>query len=86
MLVSGLYRAAQDELIDSRFSVAAANWSDFHLVLLPRFVEQRLGRVGGAERASLVALFGHSDLDAHAFERKLLFFLNDAAFFERAAA
>lgn len=86
MLVGGLYRGAQDELVDSLFSLAAANWSDFHLVLLPQFVDQRLGRVGGAERASLVALFGHSDLEAHAFEEHLRRFLNDASYFERAAA
>lgn len=35
MLLSRLYRAAQDELGDTLFALAAANWSDWHLSILP---------------------------------------------------
>lgn len=42
MLLSRLYRSAQDELGDTLFALAAANWSEWHLSTLP-------GRAGGAE-------------------------------------
>ena len=48
-------------------------------------LESRLGGVGGSERSALAALFGSADMEAHSFERALLAFLNDAAFYERAA-
>ena len=35
MLLSRLYRAAQDELGDTLFALAAANWSEWHLSTLP---------------------------------------------------
>ena len=89
MLVSRLYRGAQDDLADSLFALAATNWSEFHLTVLPQFVGGRLaqgGGVGPSEHSALLALFGAADLDAHSFERSLLAFLNDAAYYERAAA
>lgn len=51
--------------------------------VLPRFVEQRLGGLGASERASLLALFEQSDLDAHAFESRLRLYINDCIYFER---
>lgn len=85
-LASRLYGAAQDDLSDSLFLLAASNWSEFHLSVLPRVIEQRLPGAGPSERAALVGLFGAADLDAHSFEHKLRLFLNDYAFLECAAA
>lgn len=87
MLASRLYGGAQEALADTLFSLAAANWTEFHLSTLPRFVEARLAPagLGPSEQAALLELFGQADLQAHSFERALLAFLNDAAFYERAA-
>jgi len=65
-------------------SVAAANWSDFHLSFLPRFVEHRLSRLGPSEQQALLGLFGAQDLDAPTFERQALAFMNDVLFYEAA--
>lgn len=46
-------------------------------------MEQRLGGLGASERASLLALFEQSDLDAHAFESRLRLYINDCIYFER---
>ncbi|PRW61041.1 Tubulin-folding cofactor B [Chlorella sorokiniana] len=84
MLLSRLYTAAQDDLSDSLFALAAANWTEFLLGLLPRFVDGWLPGLGGSERAVLLSTLGQSDLDAHAFETKLRLLVNDAVFFEAA--
>ncbi|KAI3429302.1 hypothetical protein D9Q98_005397 [Chlorella vulgaris] len=88
MLVSRLYGSAQDALGDTLFSLAAANWTELHTHILPRFVEARLAPagLGASELGALLALFGQADLDAHSFEKALLAFLNDAAFYARTAA
>ena len=64
--------------------MAAANWSDFHLSFLPRFVEHRLARLGPSEQGSLLGLFGVADLDASTFEKQVLAFMNDVLFHEQA--
>ncbi|KAL4856757.1 putative sphingolipid transporter spinster 2 [Chlorella vulgaris] len=88
MLVSRLYGSAQDALGDTLFSLAAANWTELHTHILPRFLEARLAPagLGASELGALLALFGQADLDAHSFEKALLAFLNDAAFYARTAA
>lgn len=65
-------------------SVAASNWSEFHLAFLPRFVEARFARLGPSERSALLGMFGQRDLDAPTFEKQALAFVNDVLFYEAA--
>lgn len=77
-----LHAAAAPDLVDSLFSLAAANWSAFHLDFLPTFLDAHPAgaALGPSERAGLLALFGGADLEAAAFERQVLAFANNAAF------
>ena len=85
MLAGRCHAAAQSDLVDTLFGLAAANWSEFHLVLLPGWADRHLGGLGPSERQALLAHYGAGDLDGHSFERAALAFANDCAFLERAA-
>ena len=39
MLCARLYTAAQPDLVDTLYALAAANWTDFQLSLLPRWAD-----------------------------------------------
>lgn len=88
LLTSRLYGGAQEALGDTLFCLAAANWTDFHASVLPRCAETTLAAagLGPGERCAALAHWGQADLGAHSFERALLAFLNDVAYWERAAA
>ena len=82
MLCSRLYTGCQDQLIDTLFSIASTNWSCWHLSFLPAFVERHMAALGPSEKQGLRALFGTTDLDASAFEKAVLAFMNDALYAE----
>ncbi len=85
LLLSRLYAPVHLDLIDTLYGLAAANWSDFHLMLLPAYVEGQLGALGPA-RGQLLGGFGMGDMGAAAFEAKMSAFANDVAFLQWSAA
>jgi hypothetical protein len=81
MLLCRMYTAAQDDLIDTLYGLAAANWSAFHFVFIPRFIERRM-EIIRPRAAEIAAIFGVSDMRPSAFESALKGFLNDALYWE----
>ena len=79
------FQGAQDQLIDTLYGLASSNWSEFLLQFLPRYAEQRLGHVGGGAGAGATAHFGMEDMDANAFERAVLAYVNDVVYLEERA-
>lgn len=87
--LSSCPQAAQADLSDTLFALAASNWSAFLLATLPAFVDGWVAPAAGlgpSERGALLALWGAADLDTHSFEQRLRLFANDCAYLERAAA
>eukprot|EP00887_Chlorella_sp_A99_P000228 scaffold13.g228.t1 len=83
LLCSRCYGGAAEALADSLYGLAAANHTAWLTAALPAFLERHMGALGAGERAGLAGLFGAGDLEAGAFERAALAFVNDAAFYER---
>jgi hypothetical protein len=82
MLLTRMYTGAQESLIDTLYQLAAANWSHFLLSFLPAFAEKNLAGLG-ARGAELAAGLGSADMDALAFEKGVLAFVNDALYWEK---
>ncbi|KAL4527441.1 hypothetical protein Ndes2526B_g08872 [Nannochloris sp. 'desiccata'] len=82
MLLTRMYTGAQESLIDTLYQLAAANWSHFLLSFLPAFAEKGLAGLG-ARGAELAAGLGTGDMEAWAFEKGVLAFVNDAIYWEK---
>lgn len=81
MLMSRMYTAAQDDLIDTLYGLAASNWSTFHLGFIPCFIERRM-KVLRPRAAEIAAIFGVTDMGPSDFESAVKGFLNNTLFWE----
>jgi hypothetical protein len=85
MLLSRMHRAAQEPLVDTLHGLAAAGgWDEFREGFAPDFVARRLPWLGDARGGGVAAALAAGGADPCAFERAVLAFVNDVAFWEAA--